>query len=89
MKGNPPFKDLKERLRWMFEHHIEEYARRLEEIGGPGVGGTELRYSPPMTEKAETKEEIKLTHLKMDVQWLLDISSIVHLINIDAGVYQI
>ena len=38
--------DLKERIRKMTELHIEEYAKRLDEIGGPDVGGTELKYSP-------------------------------------------
>lgn len=39
--------------------------------------------------KGDEKDEIKLTHLRMDVQWFPDISSLVHLINIDAGIYQI
>jgi len=67
MKGKPHSKNLKERLRWMFEHHIKEYAKRLEEIGGPGVGGTELRYSPPTTEKAETREEMKRQALEFSI----------------------
>lgn len=38
--------DLKERIKRINEYHREEYAKRLDEIGGPGVGGTELEYSP-------------------------------------------
>ena len=34
------------KLRWQCEHHLEEYSRRLREIGGLGVGGTELEYVP-------------------------------------------
>lgn len=38
--------NLKERIKKVNEYHREEYAKRLDEIGGPGVGGTELKYSP-------------------------------------------
>ena len=62
--------DLKERLKWMHDYHIEEYAKRLREIGGPGVGGTELHYSPPITEKAETNEEMKKQALELNIRLL-------------------
>ena len=39
--------------------------------------------------KRDEKEKIKITHLKMDVQRFHDMHTIIHLINIDAGVYQI
>ena len=38
--------DLKERIKRINEYHREEYAKRLDEIGGLGVGGTELKYRP-------------------------------------------
>ena len=55
---------LKDILRKMHEYHLEEYAERLEEVGGPGVGGTELRYSPHFITQAETKEEMALIALQ-------------------------
>lgn len=52
--------DSKERIRWINEYHREEYARRLDEIDGPCVGGTELEYSPfPETFVADTLEKEK------------------------------
>jgi len=38
--------NLKERIKKIDEYHREERAKRLAEVGGPGVGGTELEYSP-------------------------------------------
>lgn len=58
--------DLKERIRGISEYHREEYARRLDEIGGPGVGGTELKYSPfPRTFVADTLEKEKQKQLAL------------------------
>lgn len=62
--------NLKKRLRDIHEYHIEEYAERLEETGGPGVGGTEPRYHPGSTTKAETSEELKMIALKNSVSRL-------------------
>lgn len=56
--------DLKNRLRWMDEYHLEERAERLKEIGGPGVGGLELRYSPHFITRASTEKEMKLVALQ-------------------------
>jgi hypothetical protein len=43
------------------EYHIDEWAHRLEEIGGPGVGGTELAFRPHLTSPVDTHDEyIKL-----------------------------
>ena len=33
---------MKKRIRGLVEHHAEFWAKRLGEVGGPGVGGTEL-----------------------------------------------
>ena len=33
------------RIEKLFTYHGEEWAARLAEIGGPGVGGAELKYS--------------------------------------------
>jgi hypothetical protein len=57
-------KELKKRLRDIHEYHIEEYAERLEEIGGPGVGGTEPRYNPHLITEAETSNELKMMALQ-------------------------
>ena len=43
---NKKMDGLKERIRRMTELHIDEYAKRLNEMGGPGVGGIQLKYSP-------------------------------------------
>jgi len=61
---------LKKRLRGMHEYHIQEYAERLEEIGGPGVGGTGPRYHPHSITKAETSDELKMMALEDSVSRL-------------------
>ena len=58
------FEDLKKRLQWMDEYHLDERAERLQEIGGPGVGGLEPRYSPHFITQAETEKEMKLLALQ-------------------------
>jgi hypothetical protein len=49
--------NLRERLFGIVEYHIEEWVDRLSEMGGPGVGGTELAFRPPYTSPAETHDE--------------------------------
>lgn len=49
--------DFKQRLRETDNYHLEERAKRLEEIGGPGVGGLELRYSPSFIKSGELVDE--------------------------------
>lgn len=48
--------DLKDRIKWMDKYHLEERAARLQEIGGPGVGGLEPRYSPHLITQADTEK---------------------------------
>lgn len=64
------FKDLKKRLQWMDEYHLDERAERLQEIGGPGVGGLEPRYSPHFITRAETEKEMKLLALEGSISRL-------------------
>ena len=62
--------DLKHLLRDMHEYHIDEYVARLQEIGGPGVGGTEPRHHPHAVTKAETEDELKMIALQQSVSTL-------------------
>lgn len=62
--------DLKKRLQWMDEYHLEERAERLKEIGGPGIGGLELRYSPHFITQAETEKDMKLVALQESISKL-------------------
>lgn len=62
--------NLKKRLRHIHEYHVEEYAQRLEEIGGPGVGGTEPRHYPHSVTKAEAEDELKMMALQQSVSTL-------------------
>lgn len=61
------YENLKKRLRDMHEYHLREYAERLEEVGGPGVGGTEPRHYPHSVVTAETQDELKLIALQQSV----------------------
>jgi len=61
---------LKQRLQGMNEYHLEERAQRLDEIGGPGVGGLEPRYCPHFVTRAETKKELKLMALQDSISRL-------------------
>lgn len=56
--------ELKKILLGMDEYHLEERAERLEEIGGPGVGGLELRYCPHFITRAETEKDMTLMALQ-------------------------
>lgn len=49
---------IEERLRRIADYHLSEWAQRLEEIGGPGVGGTELAYAPHLVKSAEAKGQL-------------------------------
>ena len=49
---------IEERLRRIADYHLSEWAQRLEEIGGPGVGGTELAYAPHFVKSAEAKGQL-------------------------------
>jgi hypothetical protein len=44
-------------LNKMAELHLSEWAQRLDEIGGPGVGGTELAFRPHFVQHADNKDE--------------------------------
>lgn len=48
---------IEDRLRRIADYHLSDWAQRLEEIGGPGVGGTELAYAPHFIKSAETKDQ--------------------------------
>ena len=43
---------LEEGLKKIAEYKIGEWARRLDEVGGSGFGGTELAYSPHFVRSA-------------------------------------
>jgi len=49
--------DLRERLMRIAEYHSPEWAARLNEVGGPGVGGTEPSYRPHFVQQADTEDE--------------------------------
>jgi hypothetical protein len=49
--------DLREKLMGIAEYHSSEWAARLNEVGGPGVGGTELAYHPHFVQQADTEDE--------------------------------
>lgn len=49
--------DLRERLIKIAEYHSSEWAARLNEVGGPCVGGTELVYRPHFVQQVETEDE--------------------------------
>jgi hypothetical protein len=49
--------DLKQRLMSMAEYHCAEWAERLDEVGCPGGGGTELTYRPHFIHQVGTKDE--------------------------------
>lgn len=49
--------NMRDRLMKTVEYHIDEWAHRLEEIGGPGVGGTELAFRPHPTSPVDTSDE--------------------------------
>jgi len=48
---------LQKRLLSIAEYHSLEWAERLKEVGGPGVGGTELAYCPHFVQCADTRDE--------------------------------
>jgi hypothetical protein len=45
-------------LRRITGYHLSDWAQRLEEVGGPGVGGTELAYAPHFMQSAETNDQL-------------------------------
>jgi len=49
--------DLRERLMKIAEYHSSEWSMRLNEVGGLGVGGTELAYRPHFVQQADTEDE--------------------------------
>jgi HEPN domain-containing protein len=49
---------IEERLKRMADYHLSDWARRLGEVGGPGVGGTELAYAPHLVKSAEAKGQL-------------------------------
>jgi len=48
---------LQDRVRRISEYDLPDQAKRLEEVGGPGVGGTELECAPNYVHQADTKDE--------------------------------
>ena len=62
--------DLKKKLQWMDEYHLDERAERLQEIGGIGVGGLEPRYSPHFITRAETERQMSLLALQDSISRL-------------------
>jgi hypothetical protein len=49
--------DLQKKLIGMAEYHCAEWAERLDEVGGPGGGGTELSCRPDFVHHAGNKDE--------------------------------
>ncbi len=45
-------------LKRIADYHLQEWAQRLQEIGGPGLGGTELDYAPHFMQAAETDDQL-------------------------------
>ncbi len=62
--------DLRDRILKIAEYHCDEYAQRLSEIGGPGVGGTELAFSPKPTSPIDTHDEYIMFALESSI-WRL------------------
>jgi hypothetical protein len=58
---------IEERLRRIADYHIPEWAQRVEDIGGPGVGGTELAYAPHFVQSAETQDELVAMALESSI----------------------
>lgn len=58
---------LEERLKRITEYKAKEWAQRLDEVGGPGVGGTELAYSPHFVQSAETQNELVAMALETSI----------------------
>jgi|GEM_PF-2651823 len=58
---------LQKRLRLIAEYEIPEWALRLEEVGGPGVGGTELAYTPHFVHAAENDKEFVAMALESSI----------------------
>lgn len=52
-------KQIKDHLIRVFEYHIEDYSKRAKEIGGLGVGGTEIEDYGKRIEEAASKWEIE------------------------------
>lgn len=48
---------IEDSLRRTADYHLSDRAQRLEEIGGPGVGGTELAYAPHFIKSAESNDQ--------------------------------
>ncbi len=58
---------LEERLKRITEYKAKEWAQRLDEVGGPGVGGTELAYSPHFVQSAEAQNELVAMALETSI----------------------
>lgn len=58
---------LEERLRGIANYHISEWAQRLDDVGGPGVGGTELAYAPHFVQSAGTQDELVAMALEASI----------------------
>lgn len=46
-----------DRLMKIVGYRVEEWAQRLDEVGGPGGGSTELAYRPRLTSPADTHDD--------------------------------
>lgn len=62
--------ELKGRLKEVLEMHLDEFAYRLEEIGGFGVGGVELDVTVPYPHAARSTSERKQQALALAVRML-------------------
>lgn len=58
---------LEQRLLDITKYHSHEWAQRLDEIGGPGVGGTELANRPNFIHQANSDVEMVLLALETSV----------------------
>ncbi len=59
--------DMRNALMKSIDYHIDEWAQRLTDVGGPGVGGTELRCRPPLSSPAETHEQYVTLSLQTSI----------------------
>jgi hypothetical protein len=57
----------RDRLMKSVKYYIDDWARRLEEVGGPGVGGTELAFRPQLTSPVGTHDEYVRSALETSI----------------------
>ena len=59
--------ELEQRLLDITRYHSQDWAKRLNEIGGPGVDGTELANRPSVIHQADTENEMVLMALQSSI----------------------